>query len=118
MESLKDSLNPDYDGYYEAFPQVRIDECLLYQSVDNESPFYPEGIETGLGLAHRRDTDNFRELNPNPVKRIAGNAVPAGGPEQRHATMRQLLDRSRILTNEELEYDPSQDSGALVRREG
>lgn len=72
------------------------------QIASNEGPFYPAGAESGLGLAYRKNTDFFAEPDYTPVKRVPANAVPAGGWEQRYATLEELLLSARELTDEEL----------------
>ncbi|KAG7438433.1 Arylsulfatase [Fusarium oxysporum f. sp. raphani] len=103
IRSLEDALNPDYDGFYASFPLVTIEECLGYQFVENEFPFYPQEAEKGLGLAHRRPTDNYKAPEPAPKVKLSGNTAPAGGWEQRHSTLERLLKDARELTDDELE---------------
>ncbi|KAF4534980.1 Arylsulfatase [Lasiodiplodia theobromae] len=102
ISTLDDALDPRYDGFFAAFPQVSIDECLNVQLSSNEGPFYPVGAENGLGLAYRKNTDFFSEPDYTPVKRVPANAVPAGGWDQRYATVEDLLLSARELTDEEL----------------
>lgn len=102
ISTLDDALDPRYDDFFAAFPQVTIDECLNVQLASNEGPFYPAGAEDGLGLAYRRNTDFFSEPDYTPVKRVPANAVPAGGWGQRYATVDELLRNARELTDEEL----------------
>ncbi|KAF2144358.1 uncharacterized protein K452DRAFT_344391 [Aplosporella prunicola CBS 121167] len=98
--NLEEALNPDYDEYYSAIPQVKIEECLGYQFTPNEGPFFPSGAEEGLGLQYREPTDNYEAQNL--TTRLAGNEKPGGDWDQRHATLEMLQQDARELTNEEL----------------
>ncbi|KAL1871636.1 hypothetical protein Daus18300_004636 [Diaporthe australafricana] len=106
IKTLDEALDPAYDSFYDSFPQVTISECLGLQVPSNEAPFYPEGAETGLGLAFRNSTDGFSFPDPiQPVTQITGyfgRWAPGGGRDQRHASFEALMADARELTDDEL----------------
>ncbi|KAJ0107029.1 Arylsulfatase [Diaporthe amygdali] len=106
IKTLDDALDPAYDSFYDAFPPVTISECLGLQVPSNEAPFYPDGAETGLGLAFRNNTDGFSFPDPlQPVTQITGYLgrwEPAGGWDQRHASLEALMADARELTDDEM----------------
>ncbi|KAK7530036.1 hypothetical protein IWX49DRAFT_595429 [Phyllosticta citricarpa] len=56
ISSLDDALDPAYDAYFDAIPQVSIAECVQYQLAANERPFYPMRPSPGSAsrIASRR----------------------------------------------------------------
>ncbi|KAI0206681.1 arylsulfatase [Astrocystis sublimbata] len=104
IKNLKQAMQSQYDEFFDSFPRVRIAECLGYQLVSNEMPFYPPEAQS-LATAYRKDTSS---IGPSyKFKVMLGNEEPQGGPEQRHATLEDILKTSRRLTKEEL--DPLQE---------
>ncbi|KAH8666238.1 arylsulfatase [Ilyonectria robusta] len=99
--SLTTAMNPKYDKFFSSLPKVHFNECMKYQSEDNEKPFYPPGAENGLGKAFRLATDNWVTSTFSAAS-VAPNAVPAGGAEQRHATLKQLMVDTHMLSDAEL----------------
>lgn len=103
ITNLKQAMDPKYDTFFDSFPQVTVAECLHVQIVSNEVPYWPPGSES-LGLGSRNQTPSLGPSYKFPVQ--LGNDKPEGGPEQRHATLEEILEKSRELTKEEL--DPLQ----------
>ncbi|KAJ3526385.1 hypothetical protein NM208_g11212 [Fusarium decemcellulare] len=101
VRSLTAAMNPKYDGFFASLPNVRFNHCMQYQSVDNEHPFYPPGAEKGFGLAFRLPTDNWVTSEFSPAG-VEANKEPAGGLEQRDATMEELMAHTHTLTDDEL----------------
>ncbi|KAH7324252.1 arylsulfatase [Stachybotrys elegans] len=101
VNSLAAAMAYEYDDFYEQMPKVHFGKCMLYQDEENEKPFYPPGAEKGLGKAHRKPTDNWVSSSPGTVG-VRPNQTPAGGPEQRHATMEDLMADVHVLTDEEM----------------
>ncbi|KAK7978744.1 alkaline-phosphatase-like protein [Apiospora saccharicola] len=83
-----------------AFPKVHFGKCMQYQDEANEQPFWPVGAENDLGKAYRQPTDNWVSSDKGKPG-VPPNAELAGGPEQRHATMEQLMADIHVLTDEE-----------------
>ncbi|KAK8135137.1 hypothetical protein PG984_007149 [Apiospora sp. TS-2023a] len=100
IQSLTAAMAPEYDAFYEAFPKVHFGKCMQYQDEANEQPFWPAGAENDLGKAYRQPTDNWVSSDKGKPG-VPPNAELAGGPEQRHATMEQLMADIHVLTNEE-----------------
>ncbi|KAI1860469.1 hypothetical protein JX265_009868 [Neoarthrinium moseri] len=111
VASLTAALDPRYDDFYAAIPEVHFDRCMMYQDEENEKPFYPPGAERGLGKAYRSPTDNFVTTSPNGTT-VPSNASPAGGWDQRYISIDQLNAVGRELTDDELGLTPG-----LVARE-
>ncbi|RSL54646.1 hypothetical protein CEP53_007378 [Fusarium sp. AF-6] len=103
VKTLDDAMDPAFDDFYSSFPLVNIEECLTYQLAKNEGPFYPPKAEFGLGLKHRKSTDNFVSLDADPVKKVEKNNPLGGGLNHRHSTYEQLMKSAHELTDEELE---------------
>ncbi|KAH8677662.1 arylsulfatase [Xylariales sp. PMI_506] len=94
IASLDQAMAPEYDDWFASFPQIAFQECLQYQSTENEQPFWPEN--PSLGSAYRQPTDNFASSNAgSPL--VVGNIVPAGSSAQRNATLADImLDASTL----------------------
>lgn len=103
IDSFKDSLDPDFDAFFEGIPTVLIAECYQYQFIPNERPYYPAGAENGLGLAHRKEPAFFEYPDVKPIERVPYRV--GGGWEQRHATHEMLVADARELTSRELGQD-------------
>ncbi|KAI0021148.1 arylsulfatase [Xylariomycetidae sp. FL0641] len=101
IASLPAAMAKEYDEFFAGLPEVHFRECMLYQDEENEMPFYPPGAENGLGKAWRNPTDNWVASVTNGTD-VPTNEKPAGGPEQRHASLAELLAGSRTLTDAEL----------------
>lgn len=101
VASLPGAMDPAYDDFFATVPSVRFAQCIAYQDEENEQPFYPPGAEDGLGKAYRQPTDNWETSVFSPES-VPANSVPAGGPEQRHATLEELLADIHELTDEEI----------------
>ncbi|KAI0016802.1 arylsulfatase [Xylariomycetidae sp. FL0641] len=104
ITTLKQALDPQYDVLFDSFPQVNIAECLGYQDEVAEAPFWPAEAKS-LGREYRKSTDGLGPTYKFPV--MLGNEKAEGGPEHRHATLEEIMAKSRELTDEEL--DPLQD---------
>lgn len=93
-------MSEEYDGFFENIPKIHFGQCILYQSEDNEMPFYPERADKDLGKAYRQPTDNWISSDPGKMN-VPANKEPAGGVEQRHATLKELMANIHVLTDEE-----------------
>ncbi|KAJ3543027.1 hypothetical protein NM208_g3795 [Fusarium decemcellulare] len=103
ITSLKQAMDPEYDGLFDSFPEVSIAECLKVQLASNEVPFWPPEAAS-LATSYRNHTPSLGPSYKFAVK--LGNERPEGGPRQRHATLEEILAKSRELTRDEL--DPLQ----------
>lgn len=101
VSTLAEALDPSYDDFFAAVPEVAIAECMAYQFSANEVPFYPPEAEYGLGLGHRSEPEYYEYPDVKPVKRVP--YVPGGGWEQRHSTFEALMADARALTADELQ---------------
>jgi hypothetical protein len=90
----------EYDDFFAKIPKVHFGKCMQYQDEANEQPFYPIGAENDLNKAYRLPTDNWVSSDKGEVG-VAPNSHPAGGIEQRHATLAELLADAHVLTDEE-----------------
>ncbi|KAJ0362535.1 hypothetical protein COL154_006205 [Colletotrichum chrysophilum] len=99
--TLTEALSSDHDAFFASIPQVQFNECMQYQYIPNEGPFYPSGAEEGLSSKFRQPTDNFVETSA--VKVVKPDLTKFyGGPEQRNVKWAEILAASRPLTDEEL----------------
>lgn len=100
IPSFKAAMATKHDAFFAGLPRVQFAECMAYQYVPNEAPYYPAGAEKGLGLAHRGPTDNYAVYVAPP----AGVADEGryGSVEQRSATLKDIMAAARELTPEEL----------------
>ncbi|KAI0698710.1 arylsulfatase [Earliella scabrosa] len=57
VANLRDALDSKYDDFYAGLPRVEFGECLDFQLVENEEPFYPPVEGPMLGSPFRRPTD-------------------------------------------------------------
>jgi N-acetylglucosamine-6-sulfatase len=101
VATLPQALDPAYDEFYAGIPSVHFSQCIFYQDEATESPFYPEGAENGLGKEWRIPTPVWSSSVFSPPS-VPRNAAPAGGEEQRHATLEELLADAHALTDEEI----------------
>jgi hypothetical protein len=102
ITSLDQALRSEYDDHFNSIPPVAFQECLEYQLSENEKPYLPENPQ--LGMAYRKPTDNYAEPvlpNPSPDP-VEGNSEPQGGPEQRNATLQQIMAQAKELTTRQL----------------
>ncbi|KAF0323030.1 sulfatase [Colletotrichum asianum] len=100
ITTLTEALSSDHDAFFASILQVHFNECMQYQYIPNEGPFYPVGAEEGLSK-FRQSTDNFVETSA--VKVIKPDLTKFyGGPEQRNVKWAEILAASRPLTDEEL----------------
>lgn len=102
LKSFEEAMSPKYDAFFDQFPLVSFQECLQFQSTENEAPFYPplpDDGKGGLGRASRAPTDNFIETDDTLA--ITDNTF-YGDVRQRHATLQDLYAQARELTDEEL----------------
>lgn len=106
VTTLKEAMDGQYDDFFASLPKVNIEQCLGWQQAENEVPFWPPGSDgiAELGLSSRNMTP---ALGPSVKFDVQlGNERPEGGLEQRHATLEEIMERSRLLTSTEL--DPMQ----------
>lgn len=101
ISSLKEAMDPRYDGFFASIPLVHFSECLNYQSQPVEEPFWPPSAAQGLGMRYRQSTDNFVSTDEGD-KTVAWNGKLQGGWEQRHVTIGEIMKTAQYLTEEEL----------------
>lgn len=99
-------MQSKYDDFFAALPDVQFGTCMNFQDVKNERPFYPPGAEL-LGEQYRQqipyeqyNSDTSPDSSNYKVKR---NVVNQGGWDQRHVKLSDIMDRTRPLTDWELE---------------
>lgn len=100
ITSLTAAMGYEYDDFFAEMPKIHFGKCMQYQDEANEQPFYPLGAENDLNKAYRLPTDNWVSSDKGEVG-VAPNSEPAGGIEQRHATLAELLADAHVLTDEE-----------------
>ncbi|KAF4915942.1 Arylsulfatase [Colletotrichum viniferum] len=100
ITTLTQALSCDHDAFFASILQVHFNECMQYQYIPNEGPFYPVGAEEGLSK-FRQSTDHFVEASA--VKVIKPDLTKFyGGTEQRNVKWAEILAASRPLTDKEL----------------
>jgi len=105
LSSFEEAMLPEYDSFFNKFPRVSFQECLQFQSAENEAPFYPplpHRGQGGLGRSYRAPTDSFVETD-DTLSITDENFY--GSEDQRHATLEDLYSEARELTDEELGKD-------------
>ncbi|KAJ5111971.1 hypothetical protein N7532_000016 [Penicillium argentinense] len=103
--SLKQALDPKYDDFFASFPKVQFGECMQYQYVPNEEPYYPEipvHAREGLGREARGPTDNYISTKG---KVTIKDSTYHGTEAQRHGTLKDVYENARPLTDSELVSD-------------
>ncbi|KAI0137520.1 arylsulfatase [Xylariales sp. AK1849] len=100
IQNLNQAMDAKYDEFFAGIPNVAFQECLDFQSVANEQPFWPENAT--LGGEYRQSTDNYVSTDNGDVK-VTPNVPPAGDWSQRNATVEDIMKYARELTAEELE---------------
>lgn len=101
INSLAKAVDAQYDDFFASFPNVAFQECLLFQSIENEGPYLPEN--PSLGMAYRTPTDNYVSTSEDVVNKVDGNGAPAGAWSQRNATIADIMKDAVNLTAEQLE---------------
>ncbi|KAH8728884.1 hypothetical protein GQ44DRAFT_497326 [Phaeosphaeriaceae sp. PMI808] len=98
-----DAMDPIYDKHFAAFPIVNIAQCLGFQSTANEAPLWPPSTKEQL-YGNKQST---ARLGPSfKFKPMAlENEIPQGTREQRHATIEEIMQSARELTEGELNKD-------------
>lgn len=99
FSTLKEALDPQYDAWFGSFPSVHWNECLQIQLPSNEVPFYPASAQFALGSQYRENTDYFCTTNDR-VKAIPANGELQGGPEQRNATLAQIMAQAYAVPDD------------------
>lgn len=98
--NLNEALDARYDSFFSQLPPVGFQKCMNYLYTPNEGPFYPpESIS--LGSDYRRPTDNYVAYVSNSTF-TPGNGARQGTAAQRHATLADILEKSRPLKDSEL----------------
>ncbi|KAI1334918.1 arylsulfatase [Xylariaceae sp. FL0016] len=95
ISTLVEAMQPQYDSLFAGLPQVSFDECLQFQSTDNEAPYYPPA-SISLGREHRRDTDGFL-TSLDRVQGVSQNAEFQGSLAQRNVTLAQIMEQAVIM---------------------
>jgi N-acetylglucosamine-6-sulfatase len=93
-------MDPKYDEFFASFPRIAFKECMLYQDVENEEPFYPPSSRK-LQTQFRLPTDNFVSPTDNNFA-APSNDKRQGSWEQRHDSLKTILQKARKLTDKEL----------------
>lgn len=98
--NLRDAMDPVHDAFFAAFPRVAFAECMAYQYVPNEQPFYPAS-SAALQEEYRLPTDNYISVTPKSFL-APTNEKLEGGWDQRHVTLDTIMLSARPLTDDEL----------------
>jgi N-acetylglucosamine-6-sulfatase len=101
INTLAKAMDAQYDAHFAAFPNVAFQECLEFQSRENEGPYLPENAT--FGMQYRTPTDNYVSSSDAGVVNVTGNSIPAGSWAQRNATLADIMVDARNLTAEELQ---------------
>lgn len=100
ITNLLDAMSSEYDLFFAGFPKVAFVECMTYQYVPNEEPFYPESAAALQG-EFRLPTDNHVSVAPESFLAPSNDKLE-GGWEQRNVTLEIMLLTARQLTDDEL----------------
>lgn len=100
ISNLRDAMDPAHDVFFAGFPRVAFAECMTYQYVPNEEPFYPES-SAALQGQYRLPTDNYVSVAPKSFL-APSNEKLEGGWDQRHVTIDTILSSARQLRDDEL----------------
>lgn len=100
--SLRQAMNTKYDRFFSEFPRVAFKECMMYQDIENEKPFYPPLSETGaLGQKYRKSTDNYQSEGEGGTRYLESPGS-YGSWEQRHATLADIEKSAREVADGEI----------------
>ncbi|KAL2838572.1 alkaline phosphatase-like protein [Aspergillus pseudodeflectus] len=99
ISSFRQAMKPQFDGYFASFPRFKFGECMDYQYDPNEEPFFPPE-SVSLGSEYRRPTDNYVTAFPQIL--LEPNQEPAGGWEQRYATIDEIMAKATPLSKEDI----------------
>lgn len=95
-------MNTKYDRFFSEFPRVAFKECMMYQDIKNEKPFYPPLSETGaLGQKYRKSTDNYQSEGEGGTRYLESPGS-YGSWEQRHATLADIEESAREVAGGEI----------------
>ena len=120
FDSLAAAMDPAYDDFFASLPHFGFRECLPFQSVENEGPYYPPE-SASLGKEFRElvveDEAFWRENMPvgNGLAEFASDEMVLGGKrsvlgragseEQRFASWEDVMLDARVLSQEELRVE-------------
>lgn len=99
IATMAEAMDARHDEFFASFPRVHFNECMQYQDIANEAPFFPAAAAGGLGSKYRQPTDHFVSTSAG-IAFVDDNYY--GGPEQRNATLDQVYANARNLTDEEI----------------
>lgn len=100
--SLRQAMDTKYDRFFSEFPRVAFKECMMYQDIKNEKPFYPPLSETGaLGQKYRKSTDNYQSEGEGGTRYLESPGS-YGSWEQRHATLADIEESAREVAGGEI----------------
>lgn len=100
INNLRDAMDPVHDDFFASFPRVSFAECMTYQYVPNEEPFYPAS-SAALQGRYRQPTDNYVSVTPTSFL-APTNEKLEGGLDQRHVSLDTIMLSARELRDDEL----------------
>lgn len=108
VSTLQQAMDKAYDSYYASFPAVAFKECLDFQLVENETPFYPANASQLIQTTHTQMTaQEEEEDNPSYQTRLVPpNLHPEGDWAQRNATLDEILKKALNVTDKQLNRVP------------
>ena len=98
--TLDQAMSSKYDNFFASLPTFGFKQCLVWQSVENEGPYYPPS-SASLGSQYRKDTSNYTFYNSNGTQAIDSLGM-FGSWQQRGATFADLMADARNLTAAEI----------------
>ncbi|KAJ0109320.1 arylsulfatase [Diaporthe amygdali] len=100
FDNLNDAMDPAHDAFFAGFPRIAFKECMTYQYVPNEEPFYPAS-SAALQEQYRLPTDNFVSVAPESFLAPSNDKLE-GAWYQRHVTLDTIMLSARQLRDDEL----------------
>lgn len=100
FNNLNGAMAPGHDAFFAGFPRIAFKECMTYQYVSNEEPFYPAS-SAALQEQYRLPTDNFVSVAPESFLAPSNDKLE-GAWDQRHVTLDTIMLSARQLRDDEL----------------
>ena len=102
FSNLDQAMDSKYDAFFSSLPHFGFEQCLPYQKVDNEGPYFPPESEE-LGRRYRAEEDGSADAESwmtTIAPEMEGNEY-FGDLSQRYAGPEELMRSARALTEAE-----------------
>lgn len=103
FSSLSEAMDPTYDQFFAELPHFGFKECLNFQSVANEGPYYPAS-SSELGSQYREWFGKDDVVWENNYTMVSDSMMDmgTGSVAQRWMGFQDVMKDARPLTDEEI----------------